>query len=322
MSTDNGVVVRPLRWDGTTPHPDDLAAVQHLYRVFETSLLGAVDSGDAGLARFLSMSTIDHDATVLVMDGDAPVGVVTVMVDRTTQDVYADYAIDLAAGDVRPLCLDHAASAAQRIAAAEPEPGWTLRITTWEQDAASTPLLAQHGLLPVRRFYRMRIDLDSAEIPESAPVLPDGVELVVGDDDEARRVIWSVDNETFLDHWNFAPMTYEEWTEHFPRDGKHDPQGWWLLRVDGEPAGFAILDETQAAANCGYVSVLGVRRPYRGRGLATLLLQRAFVRYRDLGRVAVELGVDAESLTGAVDLYERVGMRPVRVMQGWARELT
>jgi hypothetical protein len=55
---------------------------------------------------------------------------------------------------------------------------------------------------------------------------------------------------------------------------------------------------------------------------ATLLLQRAFVRHREMGRSATLLGVDAESLTGAVGVYERVGMRAAHVLQGWARELS
>jgi hypothetical protein len=32
----------------------------------------------------------------------------------------------------------------------------------------------------------------------------------------------------------------------------------------------------------------------------------------------VQLGVDSESPTGAVRLYERVGMRPLRVIDAWS----
>jgi ribosomal protein S18 acetylase RimI-like enzyme len=100
-----------------------------------------------------------------------------------------------------------------------------------------------------------------------------------------------------------------------------DPDGWWLLTVDGVDAAICLLDESRADIGDGYVAVLGVRRQFRGRGLAQLLLRRAFVHYRDLGRAGTQLGVDAENLTGAVRLYEGVGMSAVRSVQGHALEL-
>jgi len=45
---------------------------------------------------------------------------------------------------------------------------------------------------------------------------------------------------------------------------------------------------------------------------ATVLLQHAFRDFRARGATRVGLGVDAENTTGAVRLYERVGMQVVR----------
>jgi hypothetical protein len=47
-------------------------------------------------------------------------------------------------------------------------------------------------------------------------------------------------------------------------------------------------------------------------------LERAFAHYRAQGRRAVLLGVDSDSPTGAHRLYEKVGMRPHRVIDAWA----
>ena len=55
--------------------------------------------------------------------------------------------------------------------------------------------------------------------------------------------------------------------------------------------------------------VLGVRRPWRRRGLGRALLLEAFARFRERGCHAAALGVDGENTTGAVRLYESVGMR-------------
>ena len=59
------------------------------------------------------------------------------------------------------------------------------------------------------------------------------------------------------------------------------------------PAAVCLLDECRADLGDGYVRALGVRREFRGRGLAQLLLTRAFVYYRDRGRAGLQLGVDS-----------------------------
>ena len=47
-------------------------------------------------------------------------------------------------------------------------------------------------------------------------------------------------------------------------------------------------------------------------GLATALLRHSFRDFKDRGATRVGLGVDGENTTGAVRLYESVGMRQVR----------
>ena len=61
------------------------------------------------------------------------------------------------------------------------------------------------------------------------------------------------------------------------------------------------------------VELLGVRRPWRRRGLGMALLRQAFYLFQQKGFTEAELGVDAESRTNAVALYERGGMHTHRV---------
>ena len=140
---------------------------------------------------------------------------------------------------------------------------------------------------------------------------------MVRDDDATRRVIHAVDRDSFSEHWGWADYPYDDWWQHWTARPSRDPDGWWLLTVEGTPAAICLLDESRAEQNEGYVAVLGVLREFRGRGLAQLLLRRAFVHYRDLGRHATLLGVDATNTTGAVALYEKVGMTPVLVMEAY-----
>ncbi len=59
----------------------------------------------------------------------------------------------------------------------------------------------------------------------------------------------------------------------------------------------------------GWVTVVGVRRQWRKRGLGLALLRHAFAEYHRRGVRKVALSVDAESITGAPRLYGRAGMR-------------
>ena len=70
----------------------------------------------------------------------------------------------------------------------------------------------------------------------------------------------------------------------------------------------------------GWIGTLGVRPAWRRRGLGEALLRAAFAELFARGRRRVGLGVDTENVTGALRLYERVGMRPIRQNDNWSLE--
>jgi ribosomal protein S18 acetylase RimI-like enzyme len=57
------------------------------------------------------------------------------------------------------------------------------------------------------------------------------------------------------------------------------------------------------------VAAIGVRRPWRGRGLGRALLLHTFAEFQRRGVNRISLGVDTQNPTGATKLYESVGMR-------------
>lgn len=69
----------------------------------------------------------------------------------------------------------------------------------------------------------------------------------------------------------------------------------------------------------GYVNGLGVRPPWRKRGIATSLLQHALAEFQNRGYAAVELDMDSQNLTGALRLYKRAGMRAVRQLMRYEK---
>jgi ribosomal protein S18 acetylase RimI-like enzyme len=69
------------------------------------------------------------------------------------------------------------------------------------------------------------------------------------------------------------------------------------------------------------VATLGVRRAWRGRGLAKALLAQTFVKAYDAGFPRITLGVDATNPTGATALYRSVGMTSELESAVWEKGL-
>jgi ribosomal protein S18 acetylase RimI-like enzyme len=97
-----------------------------------------------------------------------------------------------------------------------------------------------------------------------------------------------------------------------------DPQ-LALVALDGDDVAGGLL--SRLVEGTGWVDVLGVRRPWRGRGIATALLRRAFASLAARGAASVMLNVDSANETGATRLYESVGMRVRRAWHLFERPL-
>jgi mycothiol synthase len=172
-----------------------------------------------------------------------------------------------------------------------------------EPDLAARALFESHGYREVRRFYEMAIEL--TEQP-SEPVVPDGLVLDELRDDEYQAFYHAL-NEAFAEHWEWHPQPFEEWLEL--RQGQHrDERGplWFVVRDGDELA--AVTRNDADVAGGGYVGAIGVRPAYRGKGLGKALLQRTFAEFWRRGITRVTLDVDSQNASGAVALYERVGM--------------
>ncbi|HET7573190.1 MAG TPA: GNAT family N-acetyltransferase [Gaiellaceae bacterium] len=170
-------------------------------------------------------------------------------------------------------------------------------------DPAAPALLAAHGYREVRRFWEMTIDLDE-EPP--APELEAGLRLE-GFDERDARAFHAALEEAFADHWEHQPRAFEEWWDQKRAAPDYDPTLWFLVRDGDEVAAVARNDPNRGGG--GWIGALGVRRPWRGRGLGRALLLHSFREFRRRGWPHVGLGVDAENPTGATRLYESVGMR-------------
>jgi len=186
-----------------------------------------------------------------------------------------------------------------------------------ERDTASRELLESRGYRPIRYAFQMALELGDA--PPAA--FPDGIAVRLMRPGEEHDVYLAT-NDAFADHWGFHPSSFESWREwNLERDGSR-PDLWWLA-VDGhEIAGICLnrMGDDGDPAH-GYVHVLGVRPPWRRRGLAEALLRHTFDDFRQHGVTRVTLDVDGENTTGAVRLYERVGMHVERRSDTYEKRL-
>jgi mycothiol synthase len=178
-------------------------------------------------------------------------------------------------------------------------------------------ILRRRGYELVRHFFTMEINL-AAEPPP--PVWPEGISVRIFQPGE-ERAVYDVDMEAFQDHWDFFPVPFDDWREYFVGRSDFDPE-LWFLAMDGDEIAGTALCAGESRPNIGRVNVLAVRRPWRRRGLGKALLLHAFHELRRRGRPQADLNVDGENLTGAVRLYEHVGMHVARRDDSYRKELS
>ena len=197
------------------------------------------------------------------------------------------------------------------------------RVGTFRQDDAAKKLFEDHGYRRIRSSYHMRIDMD---MPPPAPIWPEGITLRAYNPETDLEAVYRADNESFRDHFGHVEVPFEEGLERF----KHFMTGYegfdpslWFLAMDGDEIAGICLCRNQAYDNpdVGYVNVLGVRRPWRKRGIGLAFLRHAFGELYRRGIRKAGLGVDAENLTGALRLYENAGMYVHRAFDIFEKEI-
>jgi ribosomal protein S18 acetylase RimI-like enzyme len=300
---------------------DHAAGVVALVQRCDLAAVGELDTGSDEIAGMLESPDMDRAASAVVRDGEDVVMLVWIERDDTQRETWVDVYIDPRRDhDLTPAALAHGLRAARGHREAAAADTWTARTGCFASDERLIAAVEEAGFVRERRFWRMRIDLATAVLP-AQDGLPAGVVIRAVDDEAGRRALHAVAQESFRDHWNHGERDFDSWMQVLASLGSDDPDGWWLLEVDGVPAAVCLLDESRAELGDGYIRTLGVLREYRGRGLAQLLLERGFRYYRDRGRAGVQLAVDSDSPTGANHLYEKVGMRPVRIIDAFAQSL-
>jgi ribosomal protein S18 acetylase RimI-like enzyme len=282
-------------------------------------------SVDAARADLLAPQTF-RDRCLIVREGSKPLAAVITSVDRTSRDIYLDiYSVPGEGDELLDSLVASSVNFAREIAGADknslrawdvdeplaPHSGiWQVTAFNVSSDDRYSAALAKHGLTVARRYWKMQILFDG---PVTAPSPMPGLELIRATTEDLLRELHASTEASFDEHYGFTARRFEEWLENFTAHAGYDPERNWCVRLDGVPAGVLVCDNSRKDEGFDYLRTLGVREEFRGKGIATWLLRYSFAEAAAQGWRGMELGVDSDNSTGAVALYERVGMRPVKV---------
>ena len=281
--------------DGLTARPlvmSDARAVFEVMAAQEVHDIGSVEIEEADIVGDWQQPSFDVSAsTVGVFDGDRLVGYGEVggdqRADAAVHPAYRGRGIGTA---VAAWIRDTARARGERVVGM-PVP----------QGSPGEQLLAALGYHVRWESWVLELPPDREIAPQS---LPAGYALRTALSDVERRAVHEVVEDAFLEWSERERSTYEDYEARTARRPGFEP---WQLRAVVDPGGATVgACFTVVTEGVAFVDQLAVRRDRRGLGLARALLVDAFTAAREHGAARFELSTD--SRTGALGLYQRIGM--------------
>ncbi len=158
----------------------------------------------------------------------------------------------------------------------------TTYLTLYAPDDPLVPFLTQRGFTEVDRIVPVMLDLTAFDPAKFLSPAPDGISFFsyaeAGDTDENQRKLYGLDETLDRDvptnDTHGEPPPFEEWVKRFDRP-EHDSNALLLAANEaGDWIGISQLG-FQEHTNIGWTFLTGVRREYRGLGIAYALKLRA-----------------------------------------------
>ena len=194
------------------------------------------------------------------------------------------------------------------------------RVGVYRQALKAKSLFEDLGYHHIRSLYHMLIEMD---VPVPKAEFPEGITLRPYNPATDAEAVYRAEAEAFRDHYGYVEKPFEKW-KYEREHGGYDP-ALFFIAIDGPSGEIAGINfcrsHSSYDADRGWVGSLGVRRPWRKRGLGLALLRHSFNEFYRRGRRRVGLGVDAQNLTGALRLYESAGMHVDQAYDTYEKEL-
>ena len=183
-------------------------------------------------------------------------------------------------------------------------------------NARARELLLASGYQYERSFSRMVRPLEGSE---REPVPGGGLVQRTFAPETDPRAVHALDEFSFAANADFQAETLEEFTDEHLRPREFAPELSLVVHDADTMVGFLLARRWSEQA-VGFIDLLGVHPQWRGRGVGSALLRTAFARFAADGLREAQLGVASDN-PGALQIYERAGMRPRFVVDAYVREL-
>jgi ribosomal protein S18 acetylase RimI-like enzyme len=297
------------------PTPRDAAGIAEVLNAHAAATGRPADETAERVERWFELEDLDPARDMfLAVEGGRIVGYADVSAPGAEREVVN---VDLRVPPQRTSVVERLLQVVERRAAELGDAGARIHAPANEGDVGYRAALSRHGFQVVRSSFTMEIDLVR---PTKSPVWPAGLTSRPFEPGE-ERAVYDAYVEAFADHWGFVPESFADWCT-WNLGPSRNTSLWRLVEVGGEIAALCLSVPSRGDdRTLGWVAVLGVRRPWRRRGLARALLLESFGLFRSIGRPRAALGVDSENTTGAITLYEGVGMRATSRSDTWERAL-
>ncbi len=180
-----------------------------------------------------------------------------------------------------------------------------------QQQADVVEVARRAGFEPLRHFLEVA---RSTRDPIPELVAPDGLRLVewhAALDEEVRLAHL----ESFVDHWGSEPRTSEAWAQWYTghRSFRPDLSCLAIDPISGQVASLVLCatfpQDWGSVPVEAWVTTVGTRRAWRGKGVARWLLTESLRRIATAPErfERAVLDVDEENPTGALRLYRDLG---------------
>jgi mycothiol synthase len=215
------------------------------------------------------LASARDQAAFLAVDGDDAVGAAVVIVEPTRDIPYVRVWVD-------PGRRRRGAGSALYAAVSE----WAgerglreIEVPVQDDDAASLAFALRRGFVEDKREAGLILDLTSIAPPEVDP--PDGVEIATwAERPDVARGIYEVVLEALPDvpgEGDYTVEPFEGWLEHDMRAPGDRPEATFVAVAHGEVVGFSKFALTSAQPDTAHHDLTGVKRAWRGRGVARAL---------------------------------------------------
>ncbi|MDX3799314.1 GNAT family N-acetyltransferase [Streptomyces sp. AK04-3B] len=284
----------------------DVHEIHRLVAACEHRLHGRATTDADSIAADLGRPGLDLACdTVLVHDhGGQLAGWAWVRGRRSTVDVHPEHR---GRGLGRSL-LDWAEARARQTG------GERLAQTVSDSDRAAAALLRSRGYSPLVTEWLLEFAMpDEPDVPEP----PEGIVVRPfrpGDGPAVHQL-----TEDAFDEWQQRRQSYEEWARHTVERATFEPAASPIAFADDQMVG-AVLSLNGPDQAEGYVERVAVRHDHRNRGIARMLLREAFRTFHTHGMRTCTLWTHSD--TGALSLYQRIGMTVRRSSTVYSTELT